>query len=235
MKPSLFFLCLFTMAFTGCAASEGFHRDELREELGGAPVANDEAIAAAFANKAQLPKPFRLAVYFEKSDRALMSWRWTEGDKSVLLTAIASARDSRELSEAFLMTEATVTGTDLHSLRLAAARHGADALLVVSGAVDVDRYNNGWGWTYAAILPAFFVPGSVTDLLFITEATLWDVRNEHLYATAEAESIKRQTRPAAFSDERTLLQDAKSESIGKLREELARQISALTASKVAGN
>jgi hypothetical protein len=126
---------------------------------------------------------------------------------------------------------ATLSGTDLKSLRLAAAQHGADALLVVSGIKDTDSFTNNWGWTYIALVTALFVPASETDVLFMSRAAMWDVRNQYLYMTAEAESLQKQTKPAAFTDERGLTETAKNESVNKLREEISKMMAGLTTKK----
>ena len=71
-----------------------------------------------------------------------------------------------------------------------------------------------------ALVPALFVPGSVEDALVITRAAMWDVRNEFLYFTAESESTKKDTSPAAFTDSRKLTAEAKDEAIGQRRVDL---------------
>ncbi len=97
-------------------------------------------------------------------------------------------------SDVFFISNMIVDGNeDLKSLRMAAAKHQADALLVVTGAAQVDRYINGWGWSYALILPTFFVPGSQVDTLFLSSAALWDVKNEYLYLTNDAEDVVHET------------------------------------------
>src|SRR6185437_6321460 len=106
-------------------------------------------------------------------------------------------KDRSEVSDVFEISPAVVTSSgDVKSLRLAAAQHGADALMVLSAGKDTDKYTNQWVWTYFAIIPAFFVPGSNTDVLFMTHAAMWDVRNGYLYLTADSESTHGQTRSA---------------------------------------
>jgi hypothetical protein len=118
-----------------------------------------------------------------------------------------------------------VNSDDMKSLRLAAANHHADALLVVSGAGQIDRYINNWGWTYALLLPTLFVPGSQADTLFVTNAALWDVRNDFLYLTAEAEATTNKTYIAAFGEQdKELLNRAKTESLTQLKTALAKMI-----------
>jgi hypothetical protein len=218
------------LAALGCATSHGFNRGELRGELGkAAPVEiNDHDIQTALDKKPQLPKPFKLAVYFKNpSGTDASRWRWTGEDKNKILSLAEQMKEAGEISDVFAINDDLVYNSDLRNVRYAAAEHGADAVLVVSGANDVDSYNNMWAWTYVALLPALFVPGNESDVLFMVRAVMWDVRNEFLYMSAEAESEKSHPHPAAFIREREVVQAAKAEAIDKLREQIAKMASGL--------
>ena len=210
---------------TGCGHAS-FNRGELRAQLNGPVAVDDEAIARALALAPQLPRPFKLGVYFAepRSAHDAPDWHWTEQDKNKILEAAATLKTSHEASDVFVISSATVSGVDLKSLRLAAAQHGADALLLISGINDVDRHSNHWAWCYALIAPVFFIPGTVIDSLFLAQAVMWDVRNQFLYLTADAESVKRQTRPAAFTNTRKVSDQSRTDAIDKLREEIAKQL-----------
>lgn len=52
---------------------------------------------------------------------------------------------------------------------------------------------------------AFFISTFKLDVLFLSQDSMWEVRDEHLYLTAETENIKRQTRPVYFNDDRKFL------------------------------
>jgi hypothetical protein len=223
---------LVLVVLSGCS-HYGFNRGELRAQLNGAAVVDDAAIARALALKPQLPQSFRLGVYFAEPRvyRDAPDWRWTEQDKTKILSAASSLKASHEASDVFVLSSATVSAEDLPSLRLVAAQHGADALLLIKGINDVDRHSNGWAWSYALIAPVFFVPGTVIDSLFLAQAVMWDVRNGFLYLTADAESEKRQTRPAAFTNTRKVSDQARIDAVDKLRDELARQLQGLAAKK----
>lgn len=215
----------------GCASSRGFNRGDLRERLSGPVVVNDGDIAKALATKAQLPKPFKVGVFFKdpksRNHDSDSVWTWTAEDKKKILEIVQKKKTDGEISDAFVISDATVGDTDLKSLRLAAARHGADALLVVSGVNDLDRYTNNWSWTYIVIVPTLFVPGTVNDSLFMARAAMWDVRNEFLYLTAESESMKRQTRPAAYADIREVTLEAKTEAVNLLGEEISKMLTSM--------
>jgi hypothetical protein len=215
---------------TGCA--HGFNRGDLRAQMNGPIQVTDQDIANALALKPQLPQSFRLGIYFVEPHvhHDAPAWRWTDEDKNKILSAAAAALKG-EASGVFAISDATVSQTDLRSLRLVAAQHGADALLVVNGIGDLGRHSNVWAWSYMLVAPVFFVPGTVTDSLFLASAAMWDVRNQFLYMTADAESEKRQIRPAAFTSARKVSDQAKAEAVDKLRDEIRKQLQNLAAKK----
>jgi len=221
MKPAL--LALSLIVLVSCSAS-GFKKEALRRELqmGETRQVTDEEIKKVFDLKPQLPKPFKVGVYF--ADNKLRSWdlRWNSEDKETILQLEDELKKSGEVSHMFLINESLVQGHDLKSLRLAAAHHGADALLVISSTHDTDTYSNSWAGTYILILPMFFVPGTVTDALYITRAALWDVRNEYLYMAVESESFKRKKTPVSLIDKDEQLLKAKRDSLNGLKKEILR-------------
>jgi hypothetical protein len=58
------------------------------------------------------------------------------------------------------ITDSAVAGEDLRAARLAAARHGGDAVLVVTGASAPDHYSNWAALLYVTIVGVWVVPGS---------------------------------------------------------------------------
>ncbi|WII73227.1 hypothetical protein QJS83_04990 [Bdellovibrio sp. 22V] len=210
----------------GCK-SKGFHRQELTNALGVTkPEFDDAAIKAAFKKKPNLPKPFKLAVFFKTPKNfqgGLASWHWQEKDKA-LFTDMAPSFNGA-VSEIFPIVNSVVESEDLKSLRLAAAQHGADALLVVSGTGEIDRYINKWGWSYILLLPAFFVPGSESDTLFLANAVIYDVKNEFLYFTVESEAQTNDRYIAAFHpSDKELFNKAKSQALQKLQAEMQQML-----------
>jgi hypothetical protein len=196
-----------------------------------APVTDSE-IAKTLSLKPQLPKPFVLAVYFKEPtfERRTLNqkWRWTDEDEQTILSSLDNLKKNGELAAIIPISDAVVSGQDIKSLRLAAAHYGADALMVVTGTSDRDSYENNWGWTYIALVTAFFVPASVNDVLFIADATLWDVRNGYLYAAANAESISRETHPAVFVDVKEQVNHAKTDTLNQLRNEFLKRMNTIT-------
>lgn len=211
----------------GCA-SKGFNRGALQEQVGVVkPVYDEKEIKDAYNKKSNLPKPFKLGVYFKppKESRGEPQWRWSEQDKSLLEEIGAELKTEGVISDVFPIVGSLVTTEDLKSLRLVAAKHQADALLIVSGGAQIDRYINNWGWSYILLLPTLFVPGSKADTLFLANASMWDVKNEFLYLTAEAEATSSDTYVAAFGKkDKDLVDEAKIQSVTKLKAELKKMI-----------
>ncbi len=208
---------------TGCAS--GFNRGQLKQQIGVIHARFDDGdIQAAYNKKAALPKPFKLGIFFKSP--ANEKWRWSEQDKAYVTEELVKELKADGLvADVFPISNTLVADEDLKSLRLAAAKHQADALLIVGGGAQVDRYMNNWGWTYALLLPAFFVPGSKADTLFVANASLWDVRNEFLYLTAEAEATRSKTYVAAFgTKDKDLIVEAKLEAMSGLQTELRKMI-----------
>lgn len=212
----------------GCA-SEGFNRGALKEQVGVTKATFDEKdIKEAYNKKPNLPKAFKLGVYFvppKFGPGSEPQWRWTEQDKKLIESIGQKLKSQGLVSNVFPILDSITDGEDLKSLRLAAAKHQADALLIVRGAGEIDRYINKWGWSYILLFPTLFVPGSETETLFMVNATMWDVKNEYLYLTSEAESLAKETYVAAFGrQDKALFDEAKTQALTELKAELERMI-----------
>jgi hypothetical protein len=214
-------LLLLAMLLGACATSRGFDRGAMKAPT--AAEVTDDEIKKALAIKPQLPLQYKLAVYFvpSKSDwRYARQWRWTGEDKDELLKIAGPLVDKGVTSDVFSLADSVLEGTDRKAIRLAAARAGADAVLIVDGSADIDRYNKKLGVTYALLVTAAFVPGTVADGLFIATASMWDVRNDYLYLSVEAEGMVSKTAPAAFIDEDKITKEAKVKAIQELQKQL---------------
>lgn len=230
-----FGLC--ALALSGCASSRGFDRGLLDSQLQSAsPQLSDRDIGAVLDRKPQLPPRFRLGVIVRDGShgRGLEPWRWTLEEKNRLLESLASLEIQGTAGEVFpiIDVESGPSG-DLRALRLAAARHGADAVLIVTGAVSVDRTTSPLAITYLAILPMFVVPATREEALFVSRAALWDVRNEFLYMTAESESVSGQRRPLVFIDTKEVIDGARKDSLAQLIQEVSKRLSSLSKGQVA--
>jgi hypothetical protein len=227
-------LVLFLALTTSCAGPRGFDRGPLLQGLRPeAPVVTDEEVARVLAARPQLPQRFKVAVAFKpirpQGRRGLVGHtdRWTGTDKDALLTRLVGLVGDGGLAGVIPVVD-DLAGGEVKALRLAAARHGADAVLVVGGAGDVDRYNNGWAGLYVTLVGAFIAPGTEADALFLASATLWDVRNEYLYASAEVEAVEHDRGPLVFIDDTQLLAAARAKAVAALATELERRLRSLS-------
>lgn len=221
MKIAVLVMSLFVLV---SCSSKGFNKETLRQELvvGETRQVTDEEIKKVLELRPQLPKPFKLGVYFVDSNFRNWDLRWNADDKEMIMKLEEELKKTGEVSKMFLINESVVAGKDLKSIRLAAAHHGADALLVISSVSASEQYMNGWAATYLLIVPALFVPGTNTNALFITRAALWDVRNEYLYMAVESEAVKSRKASVINSDEKVELKKAKKQSMEGLKNEILR-------------
>lgn len=210
------------------ACGGGFHQQVPRSaDASEEPAVDDGEVQRALATRPQLPAPYRVGVFFRapESDTGEPEWRWRPEDRDRLLSIATQL--GADVSALFPISPVTVTGDDFRSIRIAAARHGADAVLIVTGRDSREQHLNGWAVTYAALLPLLFVPGSELSLRFETHAELWDVRNGYLYLAADAEAEETQTRAPALLDPEQALSQSRKRATEALAQELARHFRAL--------
>ena len=219
------------LLITSCGTSRGLNRESLKKELDEKTSIAESEINQAQSAKAKLPKPFKIAIFFQepsKSEIERIEWSWSDLDKERIQKTVDTFKSSGEISGSFILKS---NSTDVKALRKAAAKQGADTLLVISGVNDLDKYNTGLGWTYALVLPTLFVPATVSDIIFISRAMMWDVRYDFSYLMAESESMISRKYPAVFRTDKKQSIEAKEESIKGLQEELVKRISSLTQKK----
>ena len=224
---------LLILALSACSSSRGFDRGELRDKITDRKVVTEDDIRKAIESRPQLPSPFKLAIYFAppKSDYRYnsTSWNWVSEDKEKLLEIGPALKSKNLISEAIIIGDSILEGTDNKAIRLAAARAGADAVLIVNAVSATDRYNNTLGATYFLIITPFFVPGTVIDSLFMVNASMWDVRNQYLYLSTEAEGTATETRPAFLAEEKRVIKNAKGNAIEAISKELTVRLTGMGA------
>jgi len=211
---NLITLSLILTLLYGCATPSGFNRVELNKQLS----VTDEDIQKALDAKPQLYTPFKVAIYFRPNER-YWAWNWEKDDKTKISQFANELKNNNIISDFVILNQFSIDGTNIKSIRLAAAQHSADTVLIISGASELDKYNNSLGILDIFIVTGFFVPGSVIDGIFISHAGVWDVRNGYLYLSTEAEAEKSETVPMFFSGEplhSNIRKEIKSTSLDKL-------------------
>lgn len=197
----------------------------------------DADIAKVMALKPQLKVPFKLGVYFvpERYGRESRSWesrnwgpKWDAKDKEI--EWLETLRAEGKVSQIIPISDFAAAGMSsdgampsLKYIRLAAARYGADAVLVIDNATSVDRYFNPASAAYLTIVGMFFVPGSNSDALVMVNGAVFDVGNEYLYCTSVAEGTVKRVGPQTMYDYETV-QAARADAMKSFRDDVLLRI-----------
>ncbi|QQS36093.1 MAG: hypothetical protein IPM56_17935 [Ignavibacteriales bacterium] len=221
MKPIYFLILPLLILYCGCAGS-GFDQGLINKKLSYDVITNDADIQKVLTLKPQLTAPLRLAVYLDQQVVNYWQntyWRWVENDKAKILDTLKSIDDSL-FSEIFIIPSSMVGDSNIKTIRLAAARHNADAVLVIRGINDIDKYGNFWSWTYITIILGWIVPGTEVDSYFKLSASMWDVRNEYLYLTAESDSYSNYSKAAFIINDKNIVNKDKTVAFNSILKEL---------------
>lgn len=187
---------LITVILTGCA-SQGFNQGYIDNEFAVAGLEQtEEDIQRILDLEPALGRPFTLGIYFE--DYYGIHAKKAKGivldDLSPMLQQLKNAGI---IDDFFVINNSTVRENNIKDVRIAAARHHADAVLMIDNYRDSDRYINPLGITYLTVVAAYILPGTEVEAIGAVSATLWDTRNEYLYATSYNDELYH-TRGAAF-------------------------------------
>jgi hypothetical protein len=213
------------LLLSGCAG--GFNRAALSARMQDDSLqVTDEAILEAQSVKPQLRLPCRMAVYLKPSSQG--AWRWSAKDRAALESWAATLKDQGIAADAFLLPEMIVSRGELKEVRLAAARCGADALLVIQGAAETDSYLNPAAVLNLTVVGGYLVPGSHRDALFVIEGCLFDTGNGYLYAGAQAEGEGGIIRPTFIIEERDAVALAKAQALERFGPALLQRLRGLT-------
>jgi len=220
---------LLVLMLTACASSRGFDRGSMKGHISDQIQVTEEDIKKVLELKPQLPSPFRLAIYFVSPSRSIewrygRTWSWLGEDKDILLGIGPELKKKGVISEVMVLSDYIAEGSDEKAIRLAAARAGADAVIIVNGTCDIDRYNNFLGYSYILLVTPFFIPGTEADGLFMANASMWDVRNRYLYMSVESEGTAKEIKPAAYIDEKEIIKTAKTAALKALKSEIASRL-----------
>lgn len=172
--------------------------------------------------KATLPKSYSLAVYFIQPENKNQNWRWDRKDKDKI---ISSLEENKNTSRVFELINTSGNHSDPKQMRMMAAQQGADALLIIRGASDVDNDLNGKSLSYIAILPMLFVNGNNVKSTFVGQAILMDVRTPYVHLGVESEGKWKMERPLAFRQKNRATEKSKDKALTSLSEKLNLQLS----------
>jgi hypothetical protein len=229
---------MFVLMLTGC--STGFNRQAVHERLADQPIeVTDAAIKAALEKKPQIRFPMRVAVHMvAETYRPSVygegplparreDWRWSVKDKEQIDKWAEPLKKAGIVSDMFAMSEMISTESDIRSIRLAAAKHGADAVLLIKGVAQIDRYVNPLAILNLFIIPAYVVPASHRDVLFMMRGAMWDVANEYLYISLDAEGEAKTMRPSLLIKDSDAVDAAKTIALEDFGREFEKRMKGL--------
>jgi hypothetical protein len=230
-------MLLLAVSLSGCFA-RGFDHNVLTTHLQQTPiVGTDEEITKAQALKPQLSFPCRVAVYLPPQ----VSGRWKAKEKEIVDSWEASLKKEGIVTDMFVMSEMLTRGANgenksptLMDLRVAAAKHGANALLVIQGDCEVDSYKNPAAVLNLTIIGGYVVPASHRDALVVLQGALVDVGNGFLYASVEAEGEGHIVRPTFIVEDKPAVERAKQQALTNFGPELLKRMRAVRANYASG-
>ncbi len=237
-RGSLVSMGLFLLA--ACAPARGFDRGAIRQIMRPAEIqVTDEEIRKVLEAKPQSPVPFSLAIHLYHHER-WYPWQrpqlkeiWNTQAQEEVIKWFEPLKTEGIVSSVVLIADAAVdSGIDasgnaarpsLRAIRLAAARYHADAVLGINSAGDYELSGNPLAFFYITLVGPLFVPGSKGSALVLMNGSLWDVRNEYLYLTVEAEGAKEETGPPAWIDDKEVIRAAKDRALENFGPELQKR------------
>lgn len=221
------------VTLSACSTSKGFDRAEIHESLHQRlPITDEHASTNSPTSTAPLSEPFRLGVYFVRTEfparQSVRTGEWLSTEKDRLIQRLAPLRNDRGVHGVILLAEPTVLNPTVRELRQAAGRYGIDVLLVIDGVGAVDRYNNAYALLYPTLLGAWLAPGTVIDALFILNGMLWDLRTDTRLDGQRAEGQAQRTGAVVLVEDADVLTEAKHRAIDAFGARLVEYLRSLT-------
>lgn len=218
------------LAAVGC--STGFNREAMEEELqeGRRLVFDDSDILRIEQLRPQIQYPIRLAVV--PPSRVLPRY-WQEGSgkgEHEDLLSLGEQLKKEGIVSAFMVIPQILLNSNprndsdsIKSIRLAAARMQADAVLILRSVTDVDAYVNPLSVLNLSIVGMFVAPGHHRDALTMVEGMVIDNRNQFLYFAASAEGTGSTFGPLAVVQERDAVGESRRNALKAFGEQLVKE------------
>ena len=183
---ALLSLLIFTLTAAGCGVALHAPSRGLNFELEPAFEINDKDVQDAFAARPQLPDDVRVAFFTFDDARA------TEYQEMVAaLPTVSEVKDLPSLlvtgRRRFHETSrwAPAQPFSIKKLRLLAAKHRCDLLIVFDNGYRHETSANGWASLNILLLPVLFVPFLDTETESYLDAYVIDTRNGYVYERFE--------------------------------------------------
>lgn len=179
--------------------------------------------------EAHLREVLAAPVFIEKSARVgvvPVTGPYAPDDDLPLVGVPGVLSDKLDDTKAFdVVTEVSTdwpTDRGLPGLRELAARYRAEYLLLYRHRFVDDRHTNGWGFAYATLIGALFVPSRTLEAAGVLEATLFDVKSGTIMFTV-FERVRGERTSNVWQTDR---------KIGDLKQQLLAQAAARLGDKV---
>ncbi|HLW66151.1 MAG TPA: hypothetical protein VKS79_12640 [Gemmataceae bacterium] len=221
-------ILVLALLLTGCFA-RGFDHPSVYTHLQPDPISNmDEEIVKVGLLRPQLTFPCRIAVYLPPS----VNGQWTSKEKDFVEAWATSLKTEGIAADMFLMSDLftngntgdTSKGPTLKDLRVAAAKHGANALLVIQGECEVASYQNPAAVLNLTVVGGYLVPGSHRDALVTLQGALVDVSNGFLYTSVESQGDGKIIRPTFIVQDKPAIDKAKLKALENFGPELLKRM-----------
>lgn len=230
--PIRWLLALLLVTLSACSTGREFDRIGMQNTLHQRLDLVAERLTKDQTESHPLPADsFRLGIYFVRTEfpsrESIRSAEWLSAEKDRLVQGLAQLRDDRIAHELVVLAEPTVRTLTRQELRQAAARYGADVLLLVDGAGAVHRRNNAYALLYPTVLGAWLAPGTIIDALFIIDGILWDLRTDTFPGRQTAEGQAQRTGAVIMVEDTDALHEAKDRAIDVFSRSVADRVRSL--------
>src|SRR5262245_169947 len=212
---SRFHLIAFALFISaGCSTSHGLHLESLEERLR-QDALSFEGTPDQDARAGRMPPT--VALYLKPTGFLGRSFEWDDKDRDLVLTWAKKLASTKVLAGARFVSPASLKGNSLVELRQAAERYGANAVLVLDGAAEVDHYNNYKGFLlYWTIVGAYVADGTHSDALCVIQASMWDVKTGSRLFSETGKGNANLVGPAALVDDNVVVKEAKAKALEEL-------------------
>jgi len=222
------FAAILILGVTAGGCSTSFNRQAMEQELQGEGriVFDDVDLLKIEQLRPQIQFPIRLAVV----PPARVSPRyWQEGsakgEHEELMALGDQLKKDGIVSSFTVIPQILLQGSDqsLKAIRLAAARMGADAVLILRSVTDVESTINPLSVLNLTIVGMWLVPGHHKEALTMVEGMVIDNRNQFLYFAGSAEGSGSTYGPALVIDERDAIGESRRNALRSFGEVLVKE------------
>ena len=233
------FAAIVFLGVTAVGCSAAFPREAMQRELmeDRQIVFDDEDVLKIEQLRPQIQFPIRLAVV----PPARVSPRyWQEGsakgEHEELMALGDQLKKDGIVSSFTVIPQILLQGSDqsLKAIRLAAARMGADAVLILRSVTDVDSYVNPLSVLNVTIVGLWVVPGHHTEALTMVEGMVIDNRNQFLYFAGSSEGSGSTWGPALVIQNRDAVAESRRNALRSFGEVLIKEARQAKASVESG-